>query len=1025
MKKLPGGLLPTPTNRAGRPAPGATKPAEAGGKRRLADDEAAPGAMFEAHAPGVGRAASAAARAIGQIDLSLAKGKAGAGARAAKAAVTAHAAPSLWSALKKGARAATLGVMLLAGGVGTAFGQTTTTPGPGTSTRTELLLGKAIPQDATKVAKTGAYEVHLASRLADGTVVPDLRFVARTIADPAPRPSLAPVSARDAAGFAAHTASTLQSLDGYLNPDKAALLATLPADAQTAFSYNNIRGQRVSHVFDLLGAQLESSSLASADKTKARQALNAAYADQFRGRDVVFDDSDTKSYWSYGHDAPFVKVFEQLLGSMTAYDPRRPFLQNQLDFVFTHKYVTSGAVDENDAEKTMGLVAIDKTNRHVVSMTPETAARNRGVQYETLKITTGEHAGKYAYRSGDAVMVEGTQTKLSAADSASLYREAVSNVVFRRAVDGESLRDGFRYDWNGNRMIELKKVDTGWWGHCDIRAVMEALLADMKGSGGVTEFRSDAGSVTEYTRDHQLEALAAMLNFGDAYIGQGGGRFSFGQHLFAGSRFDDVPTRLDLRLDNGSSLRLDVKLTGLSERGDAAKSADLDRTFSPFVPDADKQTFAANPTVLSVVDGDVSVIDGSGRKIEGTLDGWTFDEKGRPVAADASFTIDLASGAGARVLVASEISDVDARTLDRYYFEPSTKEVVRVPTKFVERDGTFAAQEGAGVKVGAITGAQIGREMKFGDDAADKLEVLERAARTGQKMANDADTDMQVWNGAQTKVRLSTDYRSPDGKWERISVHVDARFGAGKVGEFMRELDENGKPVRTIETKAAVDFFWWSANRVAPLIADRGQVYLNEEMLERGVISLSSEQGKVASLGALQDVADIIYLGLQAKDQQKLYTIVHDGKRLVYQDAATWRADVEKLRSAAINATKAVGADIGDVDSAGVKDTIKVAESGPLSRIHVDLDVTHANARHLTVELTAPDGTTVTLHAKDKGTAGGLSGTFGLDLDGAALAKLVGKDVRGDWTLKVVDDVAGDAGKLVSWGLHLDTGTAR
>ena len=436
--------------------------------------------------------------------------------------------------------------------------------------------------------------------------------------------------------------------------------------------------------------------------------------------------------------------------------------------------------------------------------------------------------------------------------------------------------------------------------------------------------------------------------------------------------------------------------------------------------------------------GDMNVIDGSGRKIEGTTDGYSFDSRGWPVESKTVFELDLNATAGAKVLIGTQLTDVDNRTLDRFYFDPATKMVSKVETQFVQKAGSssYEAVEGRSVNVGALRGVELSKEMEAGDDVKNKLKLLEEAVRTGGKIATDSETKDQVWNGEIHAVRFNTEWRSADGKWERVGVNVDATFGNGKVGTFLHQLDDDGNIVDSMELKAAVDFYWMDQPRIAPLISERGNWYVNEGMLNRGIIDLGA--GKAASLGALQDINDLIYLGLKAKNNEKISTIVHQGKRLVYANKADWEADIAKLKAAEagstgpttpttptnpnkVQATSTPNLSVPDNDPNGITDTIKVTQSGPLKDLKVKIDLRHTYVGDLDVKLVAPNGTEVKLHARGGRGQHDLVGVYGVDLRSVDdLKKLVGTEVKGDWQLKVVDLAGQDTGTVAEWGLDID-----
>jgi subtilisin-like proprotein convertase family protein len=907
-----------------------------------------------------------------------------------------------------------------------------------------VLSGKEIkPED--KVVQTLSHTIQLAT-VVGGQNIPDFKLSKRVIGDPQQKPTIIDVASVNV-GTVKTAAEFKTLLDGlqatnkaFLLPDATALKAALPAEDRSNYAVLNITGRRLEQFFGEAQTLLGRTTMPAAEAQKARVELNAAFRDAFRGRTAKFDAADTVTYWSYGQDSAFVHVFERMLQALPEGDPKRKYIQNQIDFIFTNKYVPNGKMDENDAEGTMGLVAIDKKSRNVISMTKGSETANR-VTYETLQLPAsagGANAGRQVYRDGTQYFFQGTRTELSAAEAAAVKGTPVNHeaIVFRRKENTEQLRADFRYDWDGNGMLNTKEIDTGWWGHCDIQAVIETILADMGGSAGVAEFRADSGRTTEFSRAMQLEGLAALLNFDDIYTNTSGhGRVQFGTTNFAGARFDNRPTSMKM-VTSGGTMNLPVRLTALSEKGDSTKPLDVTAVFQSRIADAKRETFTVNKDLLRVDQGDMHVIDGTGRKIEGTTDGFSFDSRGWPVESKTVFEIDFNATAGEKILIGTQLKDVNARTLDRFYFDPATKMIEKVETQFVQKQGatTYEAVEGRKSNVGALRTIELSKELEAGDDVKAKLKMLEDAVKTGAKIATDSDTREQVWNGEVSSVRFNTEWRSPDGLWERVGVTVDSRFGSGKVGSFLHQLNDKGEIIDTMEMKAAVDFYWFDNPRVAPLISERGNWYVNEAMLNRGVIDLGA--GKAASLGALQDLSDLIYLGLKAKDNKKLYTIVDGGKRFVYEDKAAWEKDVAavKARDAAAPATggqtnppgkvlqtSSPSLSVPDNDPTGVTDTMAVSTAGKLKDIKVTLDLRHTYVGDLDVKLIAPDGTEVKLHARGGRNAQDLVGTYGADLRAIDdLKKLVGTEVKGDWKLKIVDLAGQDTGMLNSWKLDID-----
>ncbi len=907
---------------------------------------------------------------------------------------------------------------------------TPSTPAPPTAPTTPgALSGRLIPQDGSKVVSTASHDITLAT-VTGGQALPDLQIKRRDITDPEAKAKIAaPTTAElqavtTGAAFKALVSKLFDANKAYLLPDRATLMAKLPEADRSNYTYLNVTGRRLEQFFNEVQRELPRTSLVGTEAKNARMALNHAYRDAFRGRTAEFDRADTGTYWSYGHDAAFVHVFEKMLASLPANDPKRVPLQNQIDFIFAHKHVPNGKVSEENIEESLELLAIEKKTRDVVSMTPESDNSN-SVAYETLK-----SGARPAYRDGTQYFWQGTRTELSANEVSALVRTPTSNLTFRRATTGEQTRDGFRFDWDGNRMINTREIDASWWGHCDTKALIETLLADMAKSRGVTEFRSDTKNNTEFSRDMQLEALAALLNMDDRYSSAGNVR-SFGSTNFAGGRNDDRPTTMQLTTDRGQSLQLPIRLELLSEKDAPGKLLDVAKAFNPKIADAQNQSFTDNVDVrVDPNDPDTTTMTATGKKIGGTTDGYTFDDRGRPVEAKTHFEIDPSASAGAKVLIGTELTDVAGRKLERIYYDPASKAVSLVPTSFVEQGGKFVAQEGTARALGKLNGVELGQELKAGDDVQGKLAMLEEAVRTGKKIATDSDTGMQVWNGEVHAIKKTLEWRSADGKWEREGVTIDATFGSNKVGSFLHKLDDEGRIVQTMEINAAVDFYWSDNPRIAPLISERGNWWVNKGMQERGILDVGA--GKLASLGAIQDLMDLVYLGLSAKTPAKLFTIVHEGKRYVYENEAAWKLDVDKLKGAQpapanggttgpIAVARTVNLSVPDSDASGVVDTITIDRGGAIKDLKVDIDLKHTYTGDLDVLLTAPDGTKVKLHARGGRDNDDLVGTYGADLRAIDdLAALKGKDAKGNWQLKVVDLAGQDVGNLVSWGLKID-----
>lgn len=782
-------------------------------------------------------------------------------------------------------------------------------PGPvtGTGRLTPVLdpnqlQGKELVQGKEKVAETTSSRIELSTEIVPGFYVPDLKISARTVKDPEPREKILDVPAdrlreiKTTADFKALLTELKETHKGYLLPDRQEFATKVGEESN--FAYNNVTGRRIEKFYDETMGLISKTGLRGADATAARKEINLSHADAFRGRDMKFDRADTGSYWSYGHDAPFVHVYEKMLDAMPAGDPRRASIQNQIDFIFTHKYVPNGSVNENDGEKSLGLVAIDKQSRNVISIKPSTIDQTTP-SYETIQINPsagGEHAGKQVYwdNNQNKYFFQGTTTEVPADLHSNFKRSDVSEVVFRRADENEALRSNFKYDWDGNRMLNAENINTGWWGHCDIKAVMETIHTDMKGSAGVKEYRADTGKTTDYSRADLLEAMSSTLNFGGEYVEHGTGKtVSFGETQFGGARFDDRPDNIHLNV-GGRYRSFNVRFESMT-KPNSTEVVDTNKSFAEYKAGEDGKSFAKNEEFMQKIQGDTHIIDGANRKIEARSEYYTVNESGQWVENKDKITID--PNADDKILLGTDIRSIGDRSLTRHYYNPKTKELSSADVTFKRNaEGKYVANEGTARTIGKSNGILLGRELQSGDDAEGKARISDAALRTGNSIATDSDKGQQVWNGAVYNIREEVAWRSEDGRFEKIDVYTDSVFGSGKSGTKMNELDAEGKVVRTFEEQAPVDFFWRDVPRVSPLIRENGKWYLNKSMVDRGILDLNNLNG---SLDAMRDLNDLLYLGINGKDSQKVFTIVHDGKRYVYNNEDAWKADVAKLEALA------------------------------------------------------------------------------------------------------------------------------
>lgn len=113
---------------------------------------------------------------------------------------------------------------------------------------------------------------------------------------------------------------------------------------------------------------------------------------------------------------------------------------------------------------------------------------------------------------------------------------------------------------------------------------------------------------------------------------------------------------------------------------------------------------------------------------------------------------------------------------------------------------------------------------------------------------------------------------------------------------------------------------------------------------------------------------------------------------------------------------------IPDNTAAGVSSVLSVTSgNGDITSISVRVEIIHSWIGDLKVSLRSPAGTNIVLHNHEGRNGDDIVRTWTSD-DTVELQRLLGEDVRGDWTLHIVDRASADVGRLLRW--HLDIGVS-
>lgn len=785
----------------------------------------------------------------------------------------------------------------------------------------------------------GRVRMTLFESVAGGRPHPRMRFSFLDVEDPKPPqdmfdPPTPPTTADEVRKAIADARTThAEILAGKDIADKA------PKESPLYWA-NRIRANRCAVLFGEIRSKVEgwiaSGTLPATERAASQRAVLEAEAEAYAG-ELLFDDADTGTYHSYGKDAPFVHYLESILESLPregseamalSYSSTRESIRRQrdqahthLDYLMRHKYAYE-VIEETNIEKTLGGFLIDAASRRIASET--TDSDPLAPSYELIRVASGADklAGQWLYRDAEGGLYrQEDHAKVEVdADDLRFSPLAIEDLTFRRDPKSEHLRSGIRFDWDENGWVQQGKIDwVSWAGHCDIKAVLEQLGVTLTEKPGptVTEFRSDTGKTTVYTRDLLMEMLASMLELGSVHsLIDGTGRINRGIHHFGGSRNDSRPDRLQFTgLSQGRSFRWP-----LSGRGDTfvvksielpdGTKADMGTVFFRYLPDTDKVSFEDNPRYLKVVEGDYNLIDVSGSKLSARIKVDVFDPKtGYPTEKTETTEIDLSEGAdggeAGRYFLGTHIDDVGERKLFRLYYDPKNSLIKAEMEVYSKKDDTWTAtplpEENVEIPLRAPLRVTLSREMKR-DDPAQFTALLELALRQAENICADTDKESAVWNGVVTRIESKKVGANADARTEHWKVDFKARFGEATL-EYLVRRNEVGEPEAycpaTSETDWGrwPDFLWQAIPDVCTKGLENGDWIVNDTMVDRQLVQVrvdeSVDSGFYIYDDHIKNVFELLYTGLAGHT----HTVVHENKRYALPTEDAWKAAVAKLEA--------------------------------------------------------------------------------------------------------------------------------
>lgn len=697
---------------------------------------------------------------------------------------------------------------------------------------------------------------------------------------------------------------------------------------------NSIRAQRLQKMTEEARAAvnewIRNNHISLREREPARLLLEEMIDELYAGI-MIYDNDDTGTYHSYGHDAPFVHYLEQILQSLPADDHegfslltpdqkesvRRQKEQAQvhLDYLMRHKYAYDG-IDETDIEQTLGGLLVCRDTRNRVSEVPE-SQNSLAPKYELLRIDPGcghTNAGSYVYRDQNTLRLQdGTSTTVT---NEHLRRIPITadRLTFVRAPKDHRLRRGVRFDWDGNGYVQQNRIGwVSWAGHCDIKAILEQLGVVLNDSPQVTEYRTDAGTTTVFGRDLLLEMVASVLELGSRYRKQdGSGVVERGIHLFGGARNDSLPDRIQfLGLGPGKSFRWPLsrreEAFQIQTLTEGSQNIPIDQAFWRYVVKAEPPEFSPNPRFLKIIEGDYHLIDISKMKLVAKSKLDDFDETtGYLTEKEETITLDLSAGNTAgRSYLGTSVKDAAARTLYKVYLDYKTRVIVAELFRYEKNGPKFAPvpvpQENVTIPLVwpiSCTASREGRQ----DDPEMFQTLLNIAIKQAQNINADTHATSEVWNGTVTKIERRKISTHPEKRMERWQVQVEARFGQGTL-DYIVERDQNGKPIayapvpNPTTTTAIPDFLWQDFPDVGSKAKEGGDWLVNDTMLARGLVTVKRQASAPGGIYVYDDhiknIYELIYCGMAGYR----YTVVHDNKRYGFKTEAGFKTAVTRLKN--------------------------------------------------------------------------------------------------------------------------------
>jgi len=171
----------------------------------------------------------------------------------------------------------------------------------------------------------------------------------------------------------------------------------------------------------------------------------------------------------------------------------------------------------------------------------------------------------------------------------------------------------------------------------------------------------------------------------------------------------------------------------------------------------------------------------------------------------------------------------------------------------------------------------------------------------------------------------------------------------------------------------------------------------------------SRSEGKDLNTTFSGEMMDV-FNGIKSKGEWTIMVVdsgANDSGRLI-----DWSLDLELANSKKT--------EIFVSDAATLFSNQQCHQGGRIVSMDCDINIEHSHIGDLLIELVSPNGKSVVLHNKTGGSENKLIKSF----TGDQLKDFKGETAKGQWSLRINDQMKGDKGRLVKWGVKFNTSNA-